>query len=85
MDEAENLDDAYTSLKFALVAGIVHPIYRDAAKGAVVSFRGDAADSFPDYGLDLCPLATCQTGAKADKRNPFVWLDRNGSVIARTI
>jgi hypothetical protein len=85
MDEAESLDDAYTSLNFALVAGIAHPIYRNTAKGAIVGFRGDAAGSFPEYGLGLCPVAAAHAGAKIDRRSPFIWLDKNGSVIARTI
>jgi len=85
MDEAESLDDAYTSLKSALVAGITYPIYRDAAKGAVVSFRDDAAGSFPEYGLGLCPVAAAHVGAKVDKQNPFIWLDDKGSLVARTI
>lgn len=85
MDEAESLDDAYTSLKCALVAGIAYPIYRDAAKGAVVSFRDDAAGSFPEYGLGLCPVAAAHAGAKVDRQNPFIWLDGKGSLVARTI
>jgi hypothetical protein len=59
--------------------------YTGCPPGAVVHPQHTLADSVGFYQIMLCPRVASELGWRSDSRNLFVYRDRNGEVMAKTV
>lgn len=83
--ECRSLSEAWSKLDDVLVAGSSLAAYRKQPAGAVVAVWPDAAHSFPDYGLTLCPRIANSVGIRPDEADPFTFRDTSGAIVVRTL
>ena len=83
--ECRSSSEAWSNLDSVFVVGSSRAAYREKPAGAVVAIWPDAAHSFPDYGLTLCPMIANSVGIRPDEADPFTFRDRSGTIAVRTL
>lgn len=83
--ECRSLSEAWSNLDSVFVVGSSRAAYREQPAGAVVAIWPDAAHSFPDYGLTLCPMIANSVGIRPDEADPFTFRDPSGMIAVRTL
>jgi len=81
----ESLFGQLGQLPSVVVSDQIMVQYEGCAPGAVAHPEPTLSDSVDFHQIILCPRVAAELGWRPDSRNLFVYRDRNGNVVARTL